>query len=312
MAIPALTSAEFQQATGYTPADLVEQALKISNQAAVILRLYRDKILEASAKEILKDAIGLEKKADDSPLTNADRESSTLIESGLSGVTPNIPVVSEENDVEPDSHSVYWAIDPLDGTKTFIEGKTGFAINIALMIDGSPALGVVNCPAHDTAYFTATELPTVKIYNNKNERRIIFNTMGSVPDSAAVLRTVFDAAHGDKDIYDEQRTRLQRDHGLLIQKDPTTERVLQFNMMLIEGMADVHIKTGKDPELKASSGRVWDNAADHILLRHAGGGIVDLNTRKPLEYNFGRGKMPAYAAFARRQVRQTLFPTPAT
>ena len=142
-----------------------------------------------------------------------------------------------------------------------------------------------------------------------NETVILKTQNNSDADKVFQLRTVFDAVHANKEIYDSQRIKLREEFGLVLPKEPSSERWIQQNMMLVEGLADVHIKTGKDPDLEKSSGRVWDNAADHILLRNAGGGMVDLRTFRPLEYKYGRGKMPAYLAFANKNDREKFFPS---
>ena len=98
-------------------------------------------------------------KADDSPVTLADREAEVLILSRLSALYPEIQAVAEEQseaDGKPESvGDRFWLIDPLDGTKGFVQGKESFTVNIALIQDGVPVAGVVTAPATSTTWATS-------------------------------------------------------------------------------------------------------------------------------------------------------------
>jgi 3'(2'), 5'-bisphosphate nucleotidase len=99
---------------------------------------------------------GVTLKADDSPLTNADRAAHEAIVSALAELTPDIPVISEEGWLPPFEERRYWRrfwlVDPLDGTKEFIQQNGEFTVNIALVEDGEPVLGVVYAPAIHVEY----------------------------------------------------------------------------------------------------------------------------------------------------------------
>ena len=95
-------------------------------------------------------------KADKSPITAADREAHTVITQALARWTPDVPVVSEEGDLPSadvrKSWRRFWLVDPLDGTKEFLQRNGEFTVNIALISDGEPVLGVVFAPALDLLY----------------------------------------------------------------------------------------------------------------------------------------------------------------
>lgn len=78
--------------------------------------------------------------------------------------------------------------------------------------------------------------------------------------------------------------------------------------MMAEGLRDLHVKTGKDQTLQKSTGHVWDNAADFIILQNAGGTMLKILDGQPMSFEQGRGKQPAYIAFGDRDYAQKIFP----
>ena len=105
--------------------------------------------------------MGITQKADHSPLTKADLASHELIDAELTRLWPNIPVLSEESaDIAWEtrqSWQQYWLVDPLDGTKEFINRNGEFTVNIALIRDHQPVLGIVHVPVTDISYFGASD-----------------------------------------------------------------------------------------------------------------------------------------------------------
>ena len=98
----------------------------------------------------------VQEKDDDSPLTQADLASHRWIDAGLRSLTPDIPIISEESGLpdydERRAWKRYWIVDPLDGTKEFVNRNGEFTVNIALIEDGQPVLGVVHVPVQDKTY----------------------------------------------------------------------------------------------------------------------------------------------------------------
>ena len=125
-------------------ADLVEPIVALSQQAG-------DAILEVYATDF-----DVQAKDDDSPLTQADMASHRVIDKGLKDLTPDIPVISEESGLpdfdERGQWDMYWLIDPLDGTKEFVNRNGEFTVNIALIDGNRPVLGVVHVPVTNKTY----------------------------------------------------------------------------------------------------------------------------------------------------------------
>ena len=99
----------------------------------------------------------VERKSDQSPVTIADRAAHAIIVEGLHDWDPTVPVISEEGNIPPlevrSSWDRFWLVDPLDGTKEFIQQNGEFTVNIALIDEGEPVLGVIYAPALDLLYY---------------------------------------------------------------------------------------------------------------------------------------------------------------
>src|SRR5580698_251844 len=129
---------------------LAEQLLPIVDQAgAAIMKIY-------------DGGFTVQHKEDDSPLTMADLESQHVILEGLKGITPDIPILSEESAAAPWSERQtwreLWVVDPLDGTREFVKRNGEFTVNIALVVDNEPVLGVVSAPAQGLVYWGAKDV----------------------------------------------------------------------------------------------------------------------------------------------------------
>ena len=119
----------------------------IIDEVIMISKLAGDKILEVYADET---SFGVELKKDDSPLTRADKLANEVIMEGLQNLEIQYPIISEENkllsyEMRKKYHR-FWLVDPLDGTKEFIKRNGDFTVNIALVEDGIPIMGVVYVP----------------------------------------------------------------------------------------------------------------------------------------------------------------------
>lgn len=127
---------------------LLPQVVELARQAgAAIMEIYRS------------DTFGETRKADASPLTLADLAAHRTIVAGLEAITPDLPILSEEAsnipyEVRRNWHR-FWLVDPLDGTKEFIKRNGEFTVNIALIENSVPILGVVYAPVLDTCYYAA-------------------------------------------------------------------------------------------------------------------------------------------------------------
>jgi 3'(2'), 5'-bisphosphate nucleotidase len=245
------------------------------------------------------------KDSDNSPVTTADYESSDFLVSRLGTISRAIPVVSEEN-TEPGGQT-YWAVDPLDGTREFIDQTGGFCVKIGLIHKFEPVAGIVFCPAQNVLYAALKDGPAVKITPDGVMSRI---TTRSVMESG-VLKTLFNKKHGDPAEYRIRRAELAA-QGLRLPTRPLVRAGLPRNLRVAEGLADAHLGCGFGAGPAAGSGYVWDVAPDDVILRRAGGRITHYDGSS-LRFDTPRERMPGYialgdAALVRKLTRTTLAP----
>ena len=201
-------------------------------------------------------------KTDCSPLTEADTAAHHCITSRLAVLTPDIPVVSEEDEFSwayRQPLGMHWLVDPLDGTKEFLTRSNEFTVNVALIRDSVPVLGVVFAPDLDLMYWGGPELGAFRLSLNGKVSSAIRVTP-SAPRSP-ICRVVASKSH-----LDEETCRfIQRlEPAALVQVGSS----LKF-CRLAEGAADIYPRLGPTCE--------WDTAAAQAVLEGAGGVVVDLN-----------------------------------
>jgi 3'(2'), 5'-bisphosphate nucleotidase len=222
-------------------------------------------------------------KSDQSPLTAADLRSHRLIVEALRELTPDLPVLSEEAAHTPFAQRSqwrrYWLVDPLDGTREFLSRNGQFTVNIALIEEHAPALGVVHVPVGDTSY---RGLPGVGAW--RQSAAAAAHQIRVAPQAATPLRVVGSRSHRG-DSLDAFLARVGP-HQLV-----AVGSSLKF-CMVAEGAADVYPRLGPTSE--------WDTAAAHAVLAAAGGTVSRLDGR-PLEYNTGEQLLnPFFAAYGPR------------
>jgi 3'(2'), 5'-bisphosphate nucleotidase len=245
------------------------QLLKSVNEIAI-----------AAGSEILDvynsdQAIEVSTKLDDSPLTDADRRAHLLIVDRLSSLTPGIPLLSEESDAIDyglrKSWQRYWLIDPLDGTKEFINRNGEFTVNIALIENGQSVAGVVHVPVTGISYFGGTGLNAWKQGSHQSDSEA--KQISSRPmEGNAGVRIVSSRRHLGEQL-DALVAKVKNHFGkvTLLSMGSSLKMCL-----LAEGSADIYPRMAPTCE--------WDTAAAHGILCAAGGEIVDLQFR-PLRYN---------------------------
>lgn len=231
------------------------------------------KICEDAGQAILEvynraGSIEVETKSDESPVTAADLAAHKVIISSLSELTPEIPILSEESAI-PDYEtrkqwSQYWLIDPLDGTKEFINRNGEFTVNIALIKDGDPILGVVYVPVKNIVYVGVQEVGAWKIDNNvRTDIRV--RTVQSRIDSLLPVELVASRRHGAEAVENMIQT-LEAEFGQVSTKSMGSSLKL---CLIAEGEADLY------PRLALTS--EWDTAAAHAIVNAAGGKVLDAN-----------------------------------
>lgn len=216
-------------------------------------------ICEEAARLILplwKSGLEVHSKADESPVTEADRRGELLILERLREAFPGIPIVSEEHASEfgtPDAIGPrFFVVDPVDGTKAFVRGDPSFTVNIGLIEHGCPVAGAVNAPATGETWFTSPE-GAMKRVNGGPASPV---KVRSWPAEAAVALI----SHTMKP---ETTEALAREYGF--HQTQAMDSSIKF-CRIAEGAADIYPRHGPTME--------WDIAAGHAVLEAAGGRVL--------------------------------------
>ena len=221
----------------------------------------------------------IELKGDNSPLTKADIASHDVIMSHLEQT--EIPVLSEEGKSiaysERKDWKQLWVVDPIDGTKEFIKRNGEFTVNIALIDDQKPVLGVIFVPVSGALYFSTKNEGTFKVIVNLKEFRIdtIFKTAIKLPleRDDKTFTIVASRSHRSQETEDYIE-EMKETHGAvnLISKGSSLKLC-----MVAEGQADCYPRFAPTME--------WDTAAGQAICKFAGFEVIDLNTKMPMLYN---------------------------
>ncbi|WP_456380068.1 3'(2'),5'-bisphosphate nucleotidase CysQ [Thiolapillus sp.] len=226
-----------------------------------IARQAGEAILQVYAQDF-----DVQEKADHSPLTRADMASHQLIEDALGQLTPEIPMLSEESAAIPweerQRWKRYWLIDPLDGTREFVKRNGEFTVNIALVDQGFPVLGVVHVPVTGITYFG--DVAGAFRQENHGEPEPIRVTR----PCATPVRVAGSRSHAGDSLV------------RFLQKLPEYEIVSMGSSLKLclvaEGKADIYPRLGPTSE--------WDTAAAQAVVEAAGGQVTDTGLHR-LHYN---------------------------
>lgn len=227
-------------------------------------------IASRAGEEIMKiyqaEDFSIQSKSDDSPLTAADLASHHCITESLEKLQPEFPILSEESGEIPFNErqqwETYWLIDPLDGTKEFIKRNGQFTVNIALIHNHQPILGVVDVPAKKECYFGALQVGAFKLQGDQQQSISVRSL------SEQELVVVGSRSHRTQEL-DDYLEKLGP-HQLI-----PTGSSLKF-CLVAEGKADLYPRIGPTCE--------WDTAAAQAVVESAGGSVVDTKGA-PLRYN---------------------------
>jgi 3'(2'), 5'-bisphosphate nucleotidase len=247
----------------------------------------------AAILAVRNPAAGQREKADRSPVTAADEASEALIIAGLKRLLPDVPVISEEAAAGRRLAGLgqrFLLVDPLDGTRELLAGRDEFTVNIALVENGLPTLGVIAAPASGTIWRG--------VAGSGAERLAL--SPGAGPGEARERTPIRVRPYPKEDV----RVLVSRSHldaatAAYVDRLPPGERVacgsaLKF-AMLAEGSADLY------PRLSPTS--EWDVAAGHALLAAAGGGVLRPDGQ-PLLYGQSDFRIPGFIAFGDRAAMQ--------
>jgi len=225
--------------------------------------------------EHYKSDLQVMEKKDNSPLTNADLQSNNFITKELKLLNEETPILSEESLIKWDERkkwNTYWLVDPLDGTKEFINKNGEFTVNIALINNNQPILGVIYAPELSLLYFAQ---------QNKGSHKINCSNNLSKLDKAIRLH-VNNKKKSERIIVIGSRSHSNEKFTTWIKENYQIYSIVQKGSSLklceiAEGVADIYPRFGPTSE--------WDIAAGQIILEEAGGNIYSFNNERLL-YNY--------------------------
>jgi 3'(2'), 5'-bisphosphate nucleotidase len=244
------------------------------------------KLAIAGAAEIMdvygQDDFGVKSKDDASPVTEADERADKVISEGIREVFPEITLVTEEQSASHDlSADTFIIVDPLDGTKEFINRRGDFTVNIALVENGVPTRGVVYAPARDRMFWTDASGQSVE-------------ETGPFGDQIGETKPMRVATPGDE--LTVVASKSHRDQA-------TDDYIAKYNVgafqsagsslkfcLVATGEADLYPRVGRTME--------WDTAAGHAVLNGAGGAVVRFDDHSPLTYGKADYANPFFIAYA--------------
>jgi 3'(2'), 5'-bisphosphate nucleotidase len=239
--------------------DLLELAKDVAIEAGkAVLEVYENRDFDAYQKD------------DDSPVTSADYLANDIINKRLSEATPDIPILSEENkhaSLDERKHwTRYWLIDPIDGTQEFIARSGDFAVNIALIENNDPTIGVIFWPPGQSMYYAQKGKGAFKS-TPEGDKPITVRKL-SDPKSSVVMIAISRRQSREKVL---NRMCAKRIYNML----PLGSCSLKA-CFIAEGKADVFMRIGITGE--------WDTGASQCIVSEAGGSITTANF-EPLTYN---------------------------
>ncbi len=223
-------------------------------------------------------------KGDSSPVTEADEAADAVISAGLTGAFPDVPLITEE---QAASHAIsaesFLIVDPLDGTKEFVQRRGDFTVNIAYVAKGVPVCGIVYAPAKGRLFYTQADGTAVEEIGpfDKADPGEVRPIRVAQPDNAALM-VVASKSHRDQATDDYIAHYAVRDMT-------SAGSSLKF-CLVATGEADLYPRLGRTME--------WDTAAGDAVLRGAGGQVVRFDTHQPLTYGKSGWDNPFFIAYA--------------
>lgn len=223
-------------------------------------------------------------KSDASPVTEADEAADAHISAGLRAAFPEVVLITEE---QADSHALsartFLIVDPLDGTKEFVQRRGDFTVNIAYVQDGVPLRGVVYAPAKGRLFYTLSDGTAVEETGpfDKATPGPVQRISVATPDNAALM-VVASKSHRDQATDDYI--------GKYAVKDAKSAGSSLKFCLVATGEADLYPRIGRTME--------WDTAAGDAVLRGAGGHVVRFDTHQPLAYGKPGWDNPHFIAYA--------------
>lgn len=241
------------------------KANELTQQVLAIARNAGRRICEVYERDYT-----VEYKADDTPVTTADIDANSIIVDGLRALPDAYPVISEESDQVPYSvrhdWSCYWLVDPLDGTREFLRRNGEFSVNIALVVNGRPVLGVVDAPALGLSYFASEGNGAWKQVSGAEPESIHVRAAPEKSSELTIARSRCPTVSKRLQAFlDKLGDHLEVPMGSSLK-----------SCLVAEGVCDLYVRLGPTSE--------WDTAAAQCIVEEAGGHITDTEL-KDLRYN---------------------------
>ena len=233
---------------------MIDTLIELAAEAGIVIReIYKSGRFNTSLK------------SDNSPVTTADEKANEIILKALNKNFPKIPAISEESENRALDTGKFFIIDPLDGTKGFLNKTNNFTVNIALINNWKPEIGVIYSPISGELFYTSTSFKSFKYNFLKKSEKIKLSCGLSGRDKIMLITSENNFIGRECKIFREKFENEVLKIGSSI----------KF-CKLAEGVADIYPRFGRTME--------WDTAAGHAILKCAGGSLIDLKTRKELTY----------------------------
>ncbi|MCY4206692.1 MAG: 3'(2'),5'-bisphosphate nucleotidase CysQ [Roseovarius sp.] len=227
--------------------------------------------------------LSIRMKSDQSPVTIADEEADAIISKGLKAEFPHMPLITEEQSESHALHSDrFLIVDPLDGTREFINRRGDFTVNIAYVEHGEPVSGVVYAPAKGRMFYTLNggSVEERGPFDSRRPGERVAIGVSRADNSA--LTVVASKSH----LTDATRDYIAR---YSVSDFKSAGSSLKF-CLVASGEADLYPRAGRTME--------WDTAAGHAVLAGAGGRVVDMDDHAPLKYGKEGHENPHFIAFS--------------
>lgn len=251
---------------------MIKPALKDMHHVIAIAKEASSVIMEIYQRDFT-----VEYKEDQSPLTEADLAAHHLICDELNRLYPDIPILSEESADTfklADENSCFWCVDPLDGTKEFIKKNDEFTVNIALIQNQQPILGVIGVPAKNRIYVAVKGEGAFKKQDDNQLQKIRVKPQDPDKITFAVSRSHLD---------DHTKAMVDEYQGEMMQAGSALKLAY-----VAEGLVDVYPRFG--PTM------LWDVAAGQCIIEEAGGQVLWANNQQPMTYNINHMKNDSFIA----------------
>jgi 3'(2'), 5'-bisphosphate nucleotidase len=243
--------------------------------ASALMAPLTELVIRAGAAILAVDRLGMkvDGKLDGSPVTEADLAADRIIGEGLAWLLPDIPVLSEERAhlAKPPYDGSFFLVDPLDGTKEFVAGRSEFTVNLALVTNGTPLLGIIGAPALGLVWRGLVGRGAERLRT----------------DNASVAEPIQTRAHPKSG--DPWIAAVSRSHG-----DTGTEAFIKSRAGAVRQVLGSAVKFGRVAEgaadiyARLAPTSEWDVAAGHALVTAAGGKVTDA-LGADLQFGKGRG-----------------------